>query len=268
LLKVATSFFLITICGREQVAQIRGKAIYKITDVALIPLSSQDEAQQALTSAREHAQRQNKARTEEDESTDTESEGDDTLSATDSLVDAAPTPPKETKDPLTGQRGVLERRTSVAQDVIRNKGMYGRFAERWFSKKGWSTESRRVQGLSSEEDLAASKKPKDVESTVPEETEHAVTTSDNKALPVADKEAPEAVNPEEIPKALEGQKDSTTVALLPKILRTTKMYFGSGNFFFSYDYDISRGIGQQQSQSSLPLFLQTDPLVSQFLASI
>jgi hypothetical protein len=85
---------------------------------------------------------------------------------------------------------------------------------------------------------------------------------------VADKEAPEAVNPEEIPKALEGQKDSTTVALLPKILRTTKMYFGSGNFFFSYDYDISRGIGQQQSQSSLPLFLQTDPLVSQFLASI
>ncbi|KAH8643578.1 hypothetical protein IG631_01041 [Alternaria alternata] len=38
------------------------------------------------------------------------------------------------------------------------------------------------------------------------------------------------------------------------------MYFSSGNFFFSYDYDISHGIGQQQPSSSVALFKQFDPL--------
>ncbi|KAK7179208.1 hypothetical protein DPSP01_011758 [Paraphaeosphaeria sporulosa] len=54
LLKIATSYFLISICDCEQVAQIRSKPSYKITNVALIPLSSQADADKAITSARDH----------------------------------------------------------------------------------------------------------------------------------------------------------------------------------------------------------------------
>jgi hypothetical protein len=124
----------------------------------------------------------------------------------------------------------------VAEDVIHRKGVYGRFADKWFSKKGWKDDTRRTQGL-----------PQNVES-VPKEEEDPVSPSKPDELPA------------EIPKALGGQTDNTTVALLPKILRTTKMYFASGNFFYSYDYDISHGIGQQEPNSSLPLFRQFDPL--------
>jgi hypothetical protein len=40
------------------------------------------------------------------------------------------------------------------------------------------------------------------------------------------------------------------------------MYFSSGNFFFSYDYDLSHAIAVNRPNSSLPLFKQYDPLVS------
>lgn len=261
-MKIATSIFLISISGREQVAQIFGKPIFKITDVALIPLSSQSDAEQAIASAREHVQRHNKTRSEEEEDSESENDDNDTLSVTDSIVDAEPNnAPEEIRDSVTGQKGPAERRTSVAEDVIHKKGMYGRFAERWFSKKGWSTESRRVQGLSSEEDLATADKPVDVDTSVPAETTNSASAVDGNEIPANENDAPEVVSPDEIPRAIEGQKNSTTTALLPKILRTTKLYFGSGNFFFAYDYDLSRGIGNQQAQSNLPLFLQTDPLV-------
>jgi hypothetical protein len=263
-LKVATSLFLISICAREQVAQIRGKSLYKITDVVLIPLSSQADADKAIASAREHVHRHIKAQAEGTDDSDSESE-DEAPSVTDSLEEEAAAPPEEVKDPVTGQKGPAQRRTSVAEDVIQKKGVYGRFAEKWFSKKGWSTDSRRTQGLSSDEDLTRKKTPTNVESIVPPEEEQNAIPPKPDVLPVADKDVKEPVNPEEIPKALDGQKDATTVALLPKILRTTKMYFASGNFFFSYDYDLSRGIDQQQLNSSLPLFNQTDPLVSSFM---
>jgi hypothetical protein len=239
------------------VALIKGKAIYKITDVALIPLASQTDAQRAITSAREHLLRHSKKQANEEEDTDSSSEDDETLSATDSVVDTA----HETPSGDNTNIGTPERRTSVAEDVIHKKGMYGRFAQRWFSKRGWSSESRRLQGLSSQEDLAVVDKPKNVESTVPNEPYRKAPVTDdinnsNESL------APESTDPKSIPDALGGTKDSTTVALLPKILRTTKLYFGTGNFFFSYDYDISHSIAEQHSQSSLPLYLRCDPLVS------
>ncbi|KAH8728124.1 SacI homology domain-containing protein [Phaeosphaeriaceae sp. PMI808] len=260
LLKVATSFFLISIAGREQVAQIRGKPIYKITDVALIPLSSQAEADKAIKSAREHAQRHNNAQAVGEVDTDSEDD-DDAPSVTDSLIEEGTTASSvEVKDPVTGQKGPVQRETSVASDVIQNKGVYGRFADKWFSRKGWSAESRRTQGLSSEESLEAKNTPKQVDSTIPQGEEDPTSSMDPDALPSHDTNAPEVVSPEEIPKALEGQKDANTVALLPKILQTTRMYLSSGNFFFSYEYDLSHGIGSPRPNSSLPLFKQFDPL--------
>ncbi|KAF2266535.1 hypothetical protein CC78DRAFT_513664 [Lojkania enalia] len=259
LLKVATSFFLISICGREQVAQIRGKPVYKITDVALIPLASKADADKAIVFTNEHLQRHKKAEGDGEEESETESEYE-APSVTDSLEEETISPPTEVKDSLTGQKGPAGRRTSVAEDVMQKKGLYGRFADKWFSKKGWSAESRRVQGLSSDEDLVKKHKPQDVESTVAPEEEQPASPVKPDALILPEKDGREPVSPEEIPKALGGSKDSTTVALLPKILRTTKMYFASGNFFYSYDYDLSRGVSQQKPLSGLPLFKQSDPL--------
>lgn len=193
-----------------------------------------------------------------EDDTDSESE-DDAPSVTDSLVEDGTHTPKEVKDPVTGQKGPVDRRTSVAEDVIQKKGVYGRFADKWFSRKGWSADSRRLQGLRSEEDLATRSVPKNVDSTGP--TEEAVATQPDE-LPSEEKTTLDSVKPEEIPKALEGSTNSTTVALLPRVLQTTKMYFSSGNFFFSYDYDLSHGVANQAPNASVPLSKQYDPLVS------
>lgn len=236
--------------------------MYKITDVALIPLASRNDADKAIVSAREHVRRRREAEGLGDEDYDSDSE-DDAASVTDSLIDEPAAAPTEVKDPVTGQQGPVHGRdTSVAEDVMQHKGLYGRFADKWFSRKGWKTDSRRTQGLSSSDDLRRAA-PKNVESTMPkEEEENPGTDSKPDAIPVDDVNVPEVVSPTDIPKALDGQTDSTTNALLPKILRTTKMYFSSGNFYFSYDYDLSRGVGQQEPSSSVPLYKQFDPLVS------
>jgi hypothetical protein len=188
--------------------------------------------------------------------TDSEDE-DDAPSVTDSLEEGTPAA-TEVKDPVTGQRGPVKGESSVAADVMQRKGVYGRFADKWFSRKGWSADSRRTQGLSSQDTVANA--PKNVESTPKDETAAEPSASDS--LPTSEQTAPDNVKPEDIPKALEGQKDATTVALLPKILQTTRMYFSSGNFFFSYDYDLSHSIGTTRPNSSLPLFKQFDSLVS------
>jgi hypothetical protein len=246
------------------VAQIRGKPIYKITDVALIPLSSQADADMAIVSAREHVQRHRKAQGLGEDGYDSDSDDEDAPSVTDSLEEEPPAPPTELKDPVTGQRGPADRRTSVAEDVMQRKGVYGRFADKWFSKKGWETDKRRTHGMSSTEDLRKAM-AKNVES-IPRDEGGPVSPSKPDALPVQDDDVPEPVSPEEIPKALAGNKDNTTSALLPKILRTAKMYFASGNFFYSYDYDLSHPIGQQQPSSSVPLSKQFDPLVRHSIA--
>ncbi|KAF2845227.1 SacI domain-containing protein [Plenodomus tracheiphilus IPT5] len=256
LLQVATSHFLISICDREQVAQVRGKPIYKITQVALIPLSSQAEANKAIASTRAHLKRQNRAPGADGEQTDSESE-EGAPSVTDSLLEEDAPVANKVTDAVTGQKGDGQHKTTVAEDVMQRKGVYGRFADKWFSRKGWSADNRRLQGLRSDEDLRAKNVPLNVDSVVEEQP-----TTSAKAGGVAsdDKHISGPISPKEIPQALGGGKDATTLALLPKILQTTSMYFSSGNFFFSYDYDISHGIEKQQPNSNLPLFKQFDPL--------
>jgi len=188
---------------------------------------------------------------------DTASESDDDApSVSDSIVEESSPERNEINSPVTGRTGSPHPRTSVAEDVMQRKGVYGRFADKWFSRKGWSADNRRLQGFSSEENLAAKNA-----ASMPKTEERPTGESKPDTIPTDDENIPGSVSPEAIPKALSGEKDTATVALLPKILQTTKMYFSSGNFFFSYDYDISHGIGQQQSTPSVALFKQFDPLV-------
>ncbi|KAH9872154.1 hypothetical protein IAQ61_004989 [Plenodomus lingam] len=258
LLQVANSRFLISICDREPAAQIRGKFVYKITQVALIPLSSQAEANKAIASAQDQLKKSNRFSTTGADESDGES-GEDAPSVTDSLLDEdAPVTTKGT-DMVTGQKGDRDeqQKTTVAEDVMQRKGVYGRFADKWFSRKGWGADNRRLQGLSSEEDLRSRNVPKNVESVMADQptapTNPDVISSDDRNLL-------DPISPSAIPQAPGAEKDATTLALLPKILQTTNMYFSSGNFFFSYDYDISHGIGKQTLSSHLPLFKQFDPL--------
>ena len=64
-----------------------------------------------------------------------------------------------------------------------------------------------------------------------------------------------------VPVNSRGSKDITD-SLLPKLLRTTKMLLASRNFFFSYDYDITRRFGSLKDYSKdTPMCRVVDPLV-------
>lgn len=150
--------------------------------------------------------------------------------------------------------------TSIAQDVIGRQGQYGRFAERWFSRKGWKTEGRRAQGMSSEAHDRAQMQ------TTPAEEATSLVSPVAEAQGIANVSAEEdedIVKQQNINKA---PKDKTEVditsTLLPKLLSTTKMLLSSHSFFFSYDYDITRRMGTQRSRKGyLPLHKCVDPLV-------
>lgn len=121
-------------------------------------------------------------------------------------------------------------RSSVAEDVIRRKGSYGRFAKRWFSAKGWTMDQRRTLGLS---DPAHNPKAP-------------VPATEARKLPVD---------------ADDSQRPATT--LLPKLLRAMYMLFGkSRSFYFSYDVDITRRLSNKtsNSQADIPLHSQADEI--------
>lgn len=145
---VAPFSFLVLILSREQVAQIKGVPVYVVTDVALIPLSSQSESEKALQHAKVSLRKGYGGTASATEGSDTsddekshgnlETEGDE---------DISPTTPGLNETLQATPSGKSERSTSnVAQDVLERKGQYGRFAERWFSRKGWSSEKIRAQG--------------------------------------------------------------------------------------------------------------------------
>lgn len=262
-MKLASSSYLISIARREQVAQIRGKSIYVITDVALIPLSNQADAEHEIVQARKNLKlakpetADSGSEEEEDNrsSTIAEEEDHDDASLTSSTPTDALEPPKQ---------GALQKTTSVVTDVIKNKGQYGRFAQKWFSKGGWKTEGRRKQGMSSEEDmsLTAEQKQQAAES-LPEDKQD---ETENAPLGTTATESEETTTGEQ---SAAPPTDNIMQSLTPRILRATKLYFASRSFYFSYDYDISHSLSRQEpNTSSLPLYKRFDPLVSQTLAPL
>jgi hypothetical protein len=255
---------LISISRREQVAQIRGKPIYSINEVALIPLSSQSDAEQAIVRARESQQRHSKTGNigEDFESESESSEddrGDDNISLTED-VSAPSTPPSELSDPPAGAH---KRKTSIAEDVIHRRGLYGRFAQKWFSRGGWASDSRRAQGLSSEEDLKRTKElqqnPADAVEADKDHQDH-VENLESFGEHKSDEVTQDP--PQEIEGTAQAQAEETRIPMLPKVLTVSKMLFSSKNFYFAYDYDLSRSLmNQPTSPSSLPLHRNFDPLV-------
>lgn len=202
-MSVLRQSFLITITRREQVAQIRGFPIYVVTGVAITPCSSRTDAEDAIARTARHLEIESADKLE-DETDTLDDEGDVLPVASDDVEDAVDGSSVEQEssaaEPVT---------STVAEDVIRRRGSFGRFAQRWFSKKGWVLSQKRSMGLSRSA------------------LEPAPSTTD---------------------KPTRGSEDSleaTASAYLPRLLHTTRVLFGSSrSFFFSYDFDITRRWGE------------------------
>ena len=258
---------------REQVAQVRGCPIYVITDVTLIPLSSQSEAKKAIDLAKDGLSKsgQHEAPSPDSDISDEDGthveagqyEHDDQVSPVNSG-----SPLKE--DPSAAQPLGPARSTSVAEDVIGKKGQYGRFAERWFSKKGWTTEKQRAQGMS----VDGAEKPRTSSGQeVGLNEPHSKTPVAGPKLDGAESsertsDLDKSKQAEEVG-MLDNPDINVTSALLPKLLRTTRMLLGSRSFFFSYELDITRRLITKDSEGSeIPLHKSVDPLVSHWLICI
>ncbi|KAH0543236.1 hypothetical protein FGG08_002400 [Glutinoglossum americanum] len=260
LLNVSSNSFLITISGRQQVAQIRGKSIFVITGVALIPLASQAEASAAIIETRDSFQRSHKIVGEVGEHIDGSDSSSESTDGNGEFSDddlCVPTPPELLPD--TGGPRFRQRRTSIAEDVIGKKGLYGRFAEKWFSRKGWDMEKMRMQGMSTEDGVKGEELP--------------VKKGDAALIKSVDIDRPvrplgsEGQNKEQVMPEAGGvgrPPDGAASTLLPKLLRTTKLLLGSSRgFFYSYDHDITRNLeSQDPNVSGIPLYKVADPLVS------
>lgn len=157
-----------------------------------------------------------------------------------------------------------ERRNSepgIVEDVITRKGLYGRFAERWFSSRGL--------GLGQRPNTHANM-PQTLE--LPE-TGHQRSSSAATASPCLDineevlKEASltESRTIRKVKDVLEGKEASDedlVKAMLPKVAETMRLLLTSRTFFFSYDFNLTTSLASQdECLSDVPLYRSADPQV-------
>lgn len=245
LLKVASNAYLISISRRKQVAHLWGKPIFVITGIAIIPLASHDEATKAIKQAREEAaatapkdddSESSSGNEVDDLESDTLSIGEDRSIDSEDDGHARPSLEQAGRTPSNQQR-----QPGIVEDVIKGKGLYGRFTDRWFSRRGWDTNI----------DPAAAGAP-------------AVRSSPSKAAATAPDGADErrlmdngGSGYHQWPQtpATEKTLDETfsssidrdlTSSLSPKLLQTLKALLTSRTFHFSYDLDITRSLATQQ----------------------
>ncbi|EPE30404.1 hypothetical protein GLAREA_03371 [Glarea lozoyensis ATCC 20868] len=237
LLNVSNTSFLISITRRQQVAQIQGKAVYVITEVALTPLASRKEAGASIKQTRVALEKGTIDGHENDES-DSE---DERSTGTDDIDDDELQPTT-----ISPSKASHKKTTSVAEDVLTRKGNFGKFAQEWFSKRGWTVDQK--SNLKPNPSTTALKSPKGSEDDEDPLQANEDAAQDPDAQQVLQDESK---GPVEVAKAL-----------LPKLLRTTQLYMGSSkSFYFSYDHDLTRSLSNQNSSNSdLPLHQKVDPL--------
>ncbi|KAK7969144.1 hypothetical protein PG988_008217 [Apiospora saccharicola] len=269
LFTVSRLSYLITITGRQQVAQIRGYPVYVVTDVALTPCTTQTEAESAIRHTSIQIRRANRAREGRQEG---DGMTDDSDSDAASMLDTGDADDvqsdKEDKDANSGSNAHLSsdgppgRKSSIAQDVIKRRGTYGRFAQRWFSQAGWMQEQQRSLGVS---DNAPVTPP-----TGSEGQQQEATGTAGKADRRSQKEGKEVKSDKELGQAVVAETAdkgvatavSTAESLLPKLLRMAHIWFGeSKSFYFSYDVDITRSVEKKGARvADAPLHHTADPL--------
>ncbi|KAK4203268.1 putative recessive suppressor of secretory defect [Triangularia verruculosa] len=240
--------YLITITRRQQVANLFSKhPIYVVTEVALTPLTSQQEAADSIakTSLALKNRQQTDGTTSPSTSGDDETSpeagglGIDELPTTTSRDDNGAVESAAEDEWSTEATPATTARSSIAQDVISRRGSYGRFAQRWFSRSGWAAENKRLMGITADP-------PPPTTTTA---TKDGAGKASNKNVPTRF----------QIPEGADGSE--AAISLLPKLLRTAQILFGaSKTFFFSYDYDITRSfLNEKRPASGLtPLWRHVD----------
>ncbi|KXH25089.1 hypothetical protein CSIM01_13005 [Colletotrichum simmondsii] len=225
LITVSRLSYLITITRRQQVAQICGFPIYVVTEVAITPCASQQEAGEAIAKTALELQ----DRTTDKDANDSDSDDYIELPASGDEVED---PAQEAK--ADSDKDLETVKSTVAKDVIGRRGSYGRFAQTWFSKSGWTQDQKRSAGWSG--------------------AAHQVRRSVDHS-PV--KNAPPRPSVDEV------NEPTTASTLLPKLLRMTQIFYGSSrSFFFSYDFDITRRWSSRSYAQSeaIPLHERVDPM--------
>ncbi|KAK1468531.1 hypothetical protein CMEL01_00298 [Colletotrichum melonis] len=225
LITVSRLSYLITITRRQQVAQICGFPIYVVTEVAITPCASQQEAGEAIAKTALELQ----DRTTDKDANDSDSDDYIELPASGDEVED---PAQEAK--ADSDKDLETVKSTVAKDVIGRRGSYGRFAQTWFSKSGWTQDQKRSAGWSG--------------------AAHQVRRSVDHS-PV--KNAPPRPSVDEV------NEPTTASTLLPKLLRMTQIFYGSSrSFFFSYDFDITRRWSSRSHAQSdeIPLHERVDPM--------
>ncbi|CAG7973780.1 unnamed protein product [Penicillium salamii] len=221
------------------VANIQGRPVYAVTKVAIIPVSSQEDAGRAISQARKDTS-QNEVNVEpssdEDDVPDNET---DRAEAEAEIASVPASPVRDTKH----VRGISV--GSIAEDVIGKRVRFGRFAANWLSRKNLGLPQPGALG----QDMP--------ESPIEEAPSPSDDDADGKGE--ATKEGPTTdagTQSEEQPKSAQAAD------LLPKLLRYTKLLFASHNFFFAYDYDLTRSLNTQEARKDqLPLHKVVDPSV-------
>ncbi|KAM0285624.1 hypothetical protein ACHAQH_001330 [Verticillium albo-atrum] len=227
LITVSKLSFLITITRRHQVAQILGFPIYVVTEVAVTPCVSQKEAEDAV----HRTSTQLQTRTD-----DTDAEDSDSDSTVELMAHAADEVDDQAQSEESIPTGV---KSTVAEDVMSRRGGYGRFAQRWFSSSGWMQGQKRNAGWSH-------------------------TTTESPRAPIDQRPDQEPMAASKVPLEEEDDRlnEAKASSLLPKLLRTAQILYGSSrSFFFSYDVDITRHWASraQAPSDERPLYCRVDP---------
>ncbi|EPS41250.1 hypothetical protein H072_4844 [Dactylellina haptotyla CBS 200.50] len=269
LLSVPSGSWLIAITKRSQVAEVKGRQIFVITDIALIPLHSKAEAEAAIARVRaKNAKKSLNTTGLDDIDSDEEYDGDSVLSSEDDVYDDPPRRPNHHRTASS----------SIAEDVIGKKGLYGRFAERWFSKRGWQVDRNRLQGLSGKGDggetfqmrrmksRTGSPDSETADKAVAPNIEIRVQESQGETTSPGESSGADAPTYPDQPAQPEVLQDNEVMegvanSLTPKLLRTVKLLLASSrSFYFSYDYDVTRSIAKQTlaTSSEVPLHKKVD----------
>ncbi|KAJ0425803.1 SacI homology domain-containing protein [Aspergillus carlsbadensis] len=251
LLSVASYSFLITITQRQQVAQIQGKPIYTIANVAVIPTSSHADASRAINQARENLLQGGENSDDTDTASDATDVSDTETEDGEADVSTAPTSPVRER-PHTRTDSIS---SNVTETVMGKRPRFGRFATNWLSRRAMGLPGLGTAELNPETgDTPLVELKKSDTSDVAARKASAA----NEDEPAA--EANDAVPPKE--EEVEPPAMTKRMELLPKLLRYTRLIFSSRNFFFCYDYDLTRSVGAQPSAPNvhLPLHKVADEL--------
>ncbi|KAL2143692.1 hypothetical protein VTI28DRAFT_10122 [Corynascus sepedonium] len=263
--------YLISITRRQQVASVRGLPVYVVTEVALTPCTSQHEAAQAvaktaaslvgdgssssiasrresleggvgdgdgsaeLSTAAVSADEEGILSGSDERTSGAEFGGRDDDGEVASDTEAAATSAAAAAAASAAAAG---RRRSVVQDVIGKKGSYGRFAQRWFSRSGWAMDQKRTMGLSADDGPGPGGNARNGK---PEGKE---------------------IEPAKLGAASAADGTAAAISLLPKLLRTSQILFGSSKtFYFAYDHDITRSMANPKVPETplVPLHEHVEP---------